>query len=63
MDNAKTEEAMKAKLKELDRLAVFGMYETVDGHVALGKKRETTRWHLDQRRRNQSTIHRKRVPG
>ena len=38
MVNVKTEEAMKAKLKELDRLAAFGVYETVDGHLALGKK-------------------------
>ena len=30
VDNAETEEAMKAKLKELDRLAEFGVYETVD---------------------------------
>ena len=37
VDNA-DEEATKAKLKELDQLAEFGVYETVDMHVALGKK-------------------------
>ena len=30
VDNAETKEAMEAKLKELDRLAEFGVYETVD---------------------------------
>ena len=48
LDNA--EEATKAKLKELDRLAEFGVYETVDLHVAFGKKRVTTRWDLDRRK-------------
>ena len=37
VDNAEAEEATKAKLKEFDRLAEFGVYETVDLHVALGK--------------------------
>ena len=51
VDNAETEEAMEAKLKELDRLAVFGVYETVDLQVALGKKREMTPWHIDHRKK------------
>ena len=51
VDDAETEEAMKAKLKVLDRLAVFGgLYETVDLHVALGKKRAKTRWRTDHRK-------------
>ena len=41
VDNAEIEEATKAKLKELDRLAEFGVYETVDILVVLGKKRVT----------------------
>ena len=49
VDYAETEEAM-AKLKVLDRLAEFGVYETVDLQVALGKKRVTTRWHTDHRK-------------
>ena len=36
-DSAETEEATKDKLKELDRLAEFGVYETVDMHTGLGK--------------------------
>ena len=44
------EEATKAKLKELERLAEFGMHEVVDMHTALGKKRVTTRWNLDHRK-------------
>ena len=36
VDNAATEET-KAKLKELDRLVEFGVYKTVDLHVALWK--------------------------
>ena len=47
VDNAETEGAMKVKLKVLDRLAEFGVYETVDLHVALGKKEVTTHWHTD----------------
>ena len=43
VDNAEAEEAMKAKLKELDRLAESRVHETVDLQVALGKKRVTTR--------------------
>ena len=43
VDNAETEEATKAKLKELDRIAEFGV------HVALGNKRVRTRWDLDHR--------------
>ena len=50
VDNAETEEAMKAKLKELERLAEFGVYETVDMRTALGKKRVTPRWDLDHRK-------------
>ena len=49
VDNADTEEAMEAKLKELDRLAEFALCETVDLQVALGMKRVTTRWHTDHR--------------
>ena len=45
VDNAEAEEATKAKLKELDRLAEIGVHETVDLHVALGKKRVTTADH------------------
>ena len=57
-----TEEATKAKLKELDRLAEFGVYEIVDMHTALGKKRATTHWDLDHWQvRNQSTTRTKRV--
>ena len=48
--NAETEEATKAKLKELNQLAEFGVYEMVDIHTALGKKRVTTRWDLDHRK-------------
>ena len=47
VDNAETEGAMKVKLKVLDRLAEFGVYETVDLQVALGKKGVTTHWHTD----------------
>ena len=47
VDNAEADEAMETKLKELDRLAQFGVYETVDLHVALEKKRLSTRWHTD----------------
>ena len=36
-DNAETEEATKAKLTELDRLAEFGVYGIVDMHTGLGK--------------------------
>ena len=36
VDNAETEEATKAKLKELERLAEFGVCEIVDTHTALG---------------------------
>ena len=50
VDNAETEEATKAKLKELERLAEFGVHEIVDMHTALGKKRVTTRWDLDNRK-------------
>ena len=39
VDNPEGEEARKAKLKELDRLAELGVYKSVDLHVALGKKR------------------------
>ena len=49
VDNAETEEAMKVKLKVLDRLAEFGVYETVDLQFALGKKRATTRSRTDHR--------------
>ena len=38
VQNAETEEAMRAKLKELDRPAEFGVYETVGLQVALGNK-------------------------
>ena len=41
VDNTETEKATKAKLKELDRLAEFGVYEIVDMTTALGKKRVT----------------------
>ena len=40
----------KAKQKELDRLAEFGVYETLDIRVDLGKKRVQTRWELDHRK-------------
>ena len=50
VDTAEGEEAMKAKLKELDRLAEFGVHETVDLQVAFGKERVTTRWHIDHRK-------------
>ena len=50
VDNAETEEAMKAKLKELERLAEFGVCQIVDMHTVLGKKRVTTRWDLDHRK-------------
>ena len=50
MSHAEAVEAAKAKLKELDRLAEIEVYETVDLHVALGKKRVTTRWDLDHRK-------------
>ena len=51
VDNAETEEAMEAKLKELDRLAVFGgVHETVDLQDDLGKKRVMTPWHTDHRK-------------
>ena len=43
-------ENQKAKLKELDRLAEFGVHETVDVHTGLGKKRVTSRWDLDHRK-------------
>ena len=46
LDNA--EEATKAKLKELDRLADLECMRHL--HVALGKKRATTRWDLDRRK-------------
>ena len=49
-DHAEAEEAMKAKLKELDRLAEFGVYEPGDLQVVLGKKRVTSRWHIDRRK-------------
>ena len=39
----------KAKQKELDRLAEFEVYETVDLCVALGKKRGATREEQDHR--------------
>ena len=42
-------EKTKAKQKELDRLAEFGVY-TVDILVALGKTRVATRWELDHRK-------------
>ena len=41
---------MQAKLRELDRLAEFGVYETVDLQVDLAKKRSTTRWHMYYRK-------------
>ena len=37
VDNAEAEEATKATLKELDRLAELGVYEIVDMHTCLGK--------------------------
>ena len=40
---------MKAKPKELDRLAEFGVFETVDTLVALAKNGVTTRRELDHR--------------
>ena len=47
VDDAETEEAMNdVKLKVLDRLAEFGVYETVDLQDALRKKRVTTLWRL-----------------
>ena len=49
VDKTETEEATKAKLKELDRLAEFGVCEIVDMNTPLGKKRVTTRWDLDRR--------------
>ena len=48
--NAEAEEATKAKLKELDRLAECGVYQTVDLRVALQKNRITTRWEVDDRK-------------
>ena len=50
VDGSEADEMTKAKQKELDRLAEFGVHETVDLHVALGKKRVTTRWDLDPRK-------------
>ena len=50
VDGAEADEAMRAKQKELDRLAEIGVYETVDIFVALGKERDTTRWELDRRK-------------
>ena len=51
VDNAEGEEKTKAKLEELDRLAeFFGVYETVDLHVAFGKKWVTTHCKLDHRK-------------
>ena len=50
VDNTETEEVTKAKLKELDRLAEFGVYDKVDMRTALGKKRVTTRWDLDHKK-------------
>ena len=50
VDNTETEEATKAKPKELDRHAEFGVHVTVDMHTALGKKRVTTRWDLDRKK-------------
>ena len=41
---------MKAKQKDLDRLAEFAVYKTVDISVALVKKQITTRWELDHRK-------------
>ena len=49
VDGAEADEMTKAKQTELDRLAEFGVYETLEVHVALGKKRVTTRWELDHR--------------
>ena len=58
------EEATKAKLKELDRLAELGVYESVGLHVTLGKKRLTTRWHLDRSKDGiRARFVRKRVQG
>ena len=44
------DETTKAKQKELNRLAEFGVYETVEILVPLGKKRVTTLWELDHRK-------------
>ena len=51
---------MKAKQKELDRLAEFGAYETVDLQVAL-RKIYNALGAGPQKRRNQSTIRPKGV--
>ena len=64
LDNAETEEVTKAKLKELDRLAEFGVYETVGLHTSLGKKpSDNTLISGPQERRNQGTICCERVQG
>ena len=60
VDRSEANDTMKAKQKELDRLAEFGVYEAVGILVAQGKKRVTRRWELG---RNQCAIRRKRVQG
>ena len=50
VDGAEADEMTKAKQKELYRLAEFGVCETLDLHVVLGKKRVTTHWELDHRK-------------
>ena len=50
VDGAEADEMIHAKQKELDRHAEFGVFEIVDILVALGKKRVTTRWELDNRK-------------
>ena len=53
-----------AKLKELERLAEFGVYEIVDMHTSLGKKRVTTHFGSGpQEGRNQGTVRCERVQG
>ena len=61
IDGAEADEATKAKQKELDRLAEFGEYETVDLHVALGKEASDDALGAGpQKGRNRSPTHRER---
>ena len=60
------EEATEAKLKELDRLAEFGVYEIVVMHNAHSSRHAASDDTLGsglQERRNQSTMRCERVQG
>ena len=61
-DGAEADETIKAKQKELDRLAEFGVNETEDIPAALGKKRVATRRESDHKK-DGIRARRKRVQG